>query len=273
MALDPRESILPRSRGPRSVSPFPRSARLALLALPLLLTGCTLFPVTKPEINPAPPAPPTPATAQPAADLPAAAAYTLACPDVLEIVVGRRTDCGGNLAVAPDGRIDLGALGRPRVEGETAETLAQRIAGLAEVPPASVSVRVVGHRSRLVYVFGPVSGPPRAVPYRGPESVVEMLRRVGGLKQGAAIGEIHIVRGNVASGRTPQVFHIDVEGIAARGDESTDVRLEPFDEVYVGEIKRYSLMKILPPWLRPFYRALCGLGPDRRPPELRGEGR
>src|SRR4051812_1575952 len=47
--------------------------------------------------------------AAPPAAGPEAVAYTLACPDVLEVAVGPRPDVGGQVSVGPDGAIPLGA--------------------------------------------------------------------------------------------------------------------------------------------------------------------
>jgi hypothetical protein len=45
-------------------------------------------------------------------------------------------------------------------------------------------------------------------------------------------------------------------------DQGTNLRLQPFDRVFVGEAKKSSLEKCLPPCLRPMYEKLCGM---RRP--------
>src|SRR5438270_12627408 len=45
--------------------------------------------------------------------------YLIGCPDVLEVTVAGRPDLAVRAAVGTDGCVELGALGKPRVEGHT----------------------------------------------------------------------------------------------------------------------------------------------------------
>ena len=55
---------------------------------------------------------------------------------------------------------------------------------------------------------------------------------------------------------------MDLRGIVLKGEQTTNVRLQPFDQIYVGQLQTSRLQPCFPPWLRPFYGAVCGL---RRP--------
>jgi protein involved in polysaccharide export with SLBB domain len=94
-----------------------------------------------------------------------------------------------------------------------------------------------------------VAGNERAVTYLGPERVTEFLRRTGGLTREAEPQQVHVVRANVAAGRRPEVFPVDLQAILNRGDAETDVVLQPYDQVYVGETRRSHWVKYLPPWM------------------------
>ena len=195
-----------------------------------------------------------------------AEAFRPGCPDVLEFTSTGRPDLTGKREIGPDGRIDMGALGRVRVEGLTLEELAARVASEAGLPPERVQVRVVEFRSQQVYVIGQVVGQQQAVAYQGPETVLDLLKRVGGVTPGAAPESVYVVRSRVAEGGRPEVFHIDLESVVSGRDPQTNIRLLPFDQVYVGESRRSSLEKCLPHWLRPAYVAMAGLrraGPHR----------
>jgi protein involved in polysaccharide export with SLBB domain len=194
-----------------------------------------------------------------------AQSYRIACPDVVELAVARDPASSGRYVVNAEGRIALTALENPRVEGETAAALARRVAAELGLAEADVRCRVVGHESRAVHVHGPVEGGDRAVPYRGTENVVAFLRRCGGLKPSANVRDVHVVRGNLAAGGKPQVFRVDLEGILLRGEAGTNVLLQPFDEVYVGELPRSLLGKAIPHWLGPTYRGFCALFPGACP--------
>jgi polysaccharide export outer membrane protein len=145
--------------------------------------------------------------------------------------------------VDPDGAIGL-SLGRLHVDGLTAAEAADRLAALAYEP--DVQVRVAEYNSRQLFLFGPVAGRERVVPYQGPETVVELLRRAGGLTPQAELSQVHVVRPNVAIGRRPEVFPIDLEAILVHGDERSNVVMQPSDHVYIGETLRSALAKYLP---------------------------
>lgn len=186
--------------------------------------------------------------------------YLIGCPDELLVRLGAHAG-EQMVTVSPDGRINLGPLGQPRVEGLTTTDARSRLATLAGLSPEDVSVRVLTYRSRQVYVFGSIDGGRRAVSYEGPESVVQFLRRCGGLEPGADLREVHVVRSQVATGQRPEVYHIDLAAILVRKDSRTDLTLLPGDEVYVGATKRASLTKAIAPWLQPIYKSICGLWP------------
>jgi protein involved in polysaccharide export with SLBB domain len=185
--------------------------------------------------------------------------YVVRCPDVLTVSVDGRPDLGGRAAVGADGRLDLASLGRPRVEGQTAAEVARALAAACEALPGGVHVQVAEYKSQQIYLVGEVIGLPRAVPYQGPETVLDLLQRVGGVTPGAAAGDVHVIRAHVADGRDPEVFRIDLQGITSRKDQSTNVRLQPFDQVYVGQTRRAVIDHCMPPWLRPAYQSLAGL--------------
>jgi hypothetical protein len=79
---------------------------------------------------------------------------------------------------------------------------------------------------------------------------LDLLHRAGGLPEGAAVGDITIIRPHVAEGKTPEVFHIDLAAIVLRKDLETNILLQPFDQVHIGQSRRSSFRDCLPPWLR-----------------------
>jgi polysaccharide export outer membrane protein len=176
--------------------------------------------------------------------------YAVACPDVLDVTVGQRPDASGSTPVTPDGTILLGNVGRMRVDGLTTDQIAARLATILRVDRNDVQIRVTDYASRQVYLCGPVAGHEKAVPYEGPEPVVDFLRRTGGLSREAETREVQVVRANVAAGRRPEVFPVDLQAIVTHGDNKTNVPLQPYDQVYVGETRRAQWMKYLPPWLQ-----------------------
>jgi len=116
---------------------------------------------------------------------------------------------------------------------------------------------VVKHDSQHVFLVDPRGATQRAIPYHGPETIVEFLRRAGGL-EGAEFQTVQVVRAHVADGRPAEVFDVDLAAILLKHDAQTDVRLAPFDRIYMPQTKRWRRCACLPPWMRPMYRRLTG---------------
>jgi protein involved in polysaccharide export with SLBB domain len=175
--------------------------------------------------------------------------YHARCPDVLEVDIAGLPHYSGAKNIGPDGRIDLGDAGQPQVDGETTPEIARTIAETVGVSAEQVRVAVAEYNSQYLYLFGPAAGQ-RAVPYHGPETVLDLLHRAGGLPSSAAVRDITVIRPHVAEGKTPEVFHIDLAAIVLRNDPETNILLEPFDQVHIGQSRRSFFRDCLPPWLR-----------------------
>jgi protein involved in polysaccharide export with SLBB domain len=240
-----------------SAKPTPSLAlgvRLALL-LPLL-AGCADAHFLRRTCPP-------PADPQAAADAPAPdAAYRVGCPDVLEVAFPDRPEWDALASIDLDGRLPLEEPGSPRVEGLTVAQVRDELARLAGTPPDRVRVDLAAPRSARVYLYGPIRGRARSVPYQGPEPVIDFLKRVGGLPPGTKLNEVYVVRPNVATGGRPEVFRVDVAGVLLDDDPGTNIPLRPSDQVYVGETRRSTFSRVLPNWLGRAYRRLGGLLPD-----------
>jgi protein involved in polysaccharide export with SLBB domain len=189
-----------------------------------------------------------------------AASYRLGCPDVLDISIDGQDDWNHRqVLIGADGRIDLDRLGRLRVEGQTTEEAARTIAGSLAGLLSQIHVQVADYRSQKVYIFGEINGRERALPYRGQETVVELLQRAGGITPGAEPDHVHVIRGRVAEGDRPEVFTINLPAIVVNKDNKTNLLLQPGDQIYIGETRRSSLNKCIPPILRPFYEMVWSL--------------
>lgn len=199
--------------------------------------------------------------------------YSVRFPDVLDVAVPDRPELSGNRPLRVDGRIDLTAEARLAIEGKTTPQIAQLIAEHFGIDPDTVQVRVQTYNSQRLFLHGEVNGETRAVSYIGPETVLEMLQRTGGITSGAAAGDIQVIRAQVAEGRPPEVFDVHLEAILTRNDQESNVRLRPFDQVRVGQRRSCSIQKCLPPWMRPLFAKMCGLSRPRlkggpQPPAL-----
>ncbi|HEV3142809.1 MAG TPA: polysaccharide biosynthesis/export family protein [Gemmataceae bacterium] len=191
--------------------------------------------------------------------------YTVACPDVVEIsFLNRSDDAVRTATINSEGDIDLGTLGKMRIEGMTAAEAQQTIAEQAGLPVEDVQVGVARYKSRKLFLFGDAAGAARIVSYHGPETVVDVLRRTGALTPDSAWNEIHLVRSHLADGAPSEVLRIDLEAILKRDDNRTNVRVQPLDEIYIGEKPSAHIRRSVPTFLRPLYDAIIDLLPERR---------
>jgi protein involved in polysaccharide export with SLBB domain len=196
------------------------------------------------------------------------ALYTVHCPDVLLLDVPGRPDWGGTCRVDVDGRIALGEDTRLDVDGRTPSEIAEAVAREAGLPPGTVHVEVAEYNSQQLLLFGEVSGLQRAVPYRGPERVVDLLRRVGGISPEASHHDVRVVRAHIAEGGESEVFPVELSAILLENDQDTNVVLQPFDRIYIGQSRRSVLACCIPPWLRGLCRMSVNLLKGDKPPPL-----
>lgn len=191
--------------------------------------------------------------------------YVVACPDVIELNVSHRPEFNAKHTIGPDGRVDLGEYGKLRIEGRSLAEVANEVARAIGERPESVAVRVIEFHSQFVLLFGQVNGMQRTVPYRGHETVLELLQRTGGITPGAEPNDVYVIRAHLGDNQRPEVFHVDLEAIVIKNDSKTNVRVLPFDQVYVGETRQSRVEKIFPPWLRPLYQAFWQTKPNETP--------
>jgi protein involved in polysaccharide export with SLBB domain len=201
--------------------------------------------------------------------------YLVHCPDTLKVHLLAPAPWDGQLTVGTDGRVRLGQEVPLRVEAQTTEEIARHLADQLHVKPDQVQVKVAGFNSQQLYVFGEVAGLQRAVAYQGPETVIDLLQRVGGLTEGSAPGEVQVVRSHVADGKAPEVFTIDLAAILLHKDQHSNIQLQPFDQIYIGQNKKSCIARCFPPWLRPTFETVWGmkLPAKQIPPDLTGPAR
>jgi polysaccharide biosynthesis/export protein len=173
---------------------------------------------------------------------PTNAAYRLAPPDVLDIVVrgvAPIQDSAGNtassaierqVAVRPDGKISFDLIGEVDAQGKTvAEVRTEIFTRLQEfIRAPDVTVILRESNSRRYYVLGEVNRI-GAFPLVGEVTAVEALAQAGGPTILANVNGAWLSR---PEGETKVVYKIKFEDIT-RGDGATNYALRPGDVVYV----------------------------------------
>lgn len=189
--------------------------------------------------------------------------YLVQCPDVLELRVSFRSEWNRAYPVLADGSIDLGDYGRLRIEGKTPPAIARLVAEQVGVAAGYVRVRVAEYQSQHLLLFGEVVGWQRTVPYQGQETVLDLLQRVGGITPGAEVRDVYVVRARLKEGERPEIFKIDLDAIVVKKDMATNIRLLPFDQIYVGETRKSIVernLKLLQPLFKLFEAAPAEAG-------------
>lgn len=193
---------------------------------------------------------------------PDTAAYRIGCPDVLDVGFADHPEWDCLVAVDVDGCVPLADGGRVFVQGLTTAEARAAIAEQAGCDPARALVAVAVPRAGKVFVTGPDNKRIRAVAYTGPSPVLDFLQTAGAIQPlESKLNDVYVVRPNVCADAPPKIYHVDPEAILLDGDPTTNVLVEPSDHVYVGETRRASFARLLPPWARPAYRRLVGLMP------------
>ena len=188
--------------------------------------------------------------------------YRVGCPDIVEFEVPLHPELSVRHEIGPDGRIEMGEYGKLRIEGQTTAEIAKLIAQETGASPEAVKVQVAEYRCQYVLLFGEVIGWQRSVPYRGQETVLDLLQRVGGITTGAEPKDVYVLRPHLGDNQRPEAFRVDLHAIVLKQDLKTNIRLQPFDQIYVGETRRAQIENALPPWMRPAYQALWNTKPD-----------
>jgi len=180
-------------------------------------------------------------------DLPAD--YQLGAGDVVEIRFSDKPQWNGRYRLLPHGCVVLPEIGAVQLAGLTADQAAERIRDTVGEQAGLVFVAIVAFESQAVYVLGEVAGGNRALPYQGPETVAELLRRAGGLTLDADPTDIRIHRSFGRQGEE-EVLHVNLLAVLWEKDWRQNVYIQPFDRVVVPRNPWACLRDCLPGFWR-----------------------
>jgi polysaccharide biosynthesis/export protein len=159
--------------------------------------------------------------------------YRMAPPDVVHIYSKRVREINGhNETISPEGKLTLPLLGRIFVAGKTTEEVTAELELLAQefYEDADVSVRIVGYRSKKIFVFGEVSRP-GPYTYNGANTVLETLSRAQPTRL-ADPTKIQVLRPN-EDGEMIRRMTVDLNRMVKEGDTLLDAVMEEGDIIFV----------------------------------------
>jgi protein involved in polysaccharide export with SLBB domain len=144
----------------------------------------------------------------------------------------------GDQRVLPEGIVDLGRYGRLLVAGKTVPQVEAEVKALVqartkekEKDAVAVSVRLIGHESKVYYVLGEVAAP-GSFPIIGRETVLDGILSAGGITRQASMKSIIVTRPTPPDG-CRVVLPVCYEDIVQLGDTATNYQLMPGDRIYV----------------------------------------
>ncbi len=157
--------------------------------------------------------------------------YVLQRGDELEIKVFNLPELTESLRIRPDGKISLQVLNDVTAAGLTTAELRTLLTNeyAKEYRNPRVAVIVKSFSNQNIYVGGEV-GQPGVMPLRGDLTALAAILQAGGIKETARTNNIILLRNSGAAGK-PQVIKIGLNDILK--NSKPDVRLQPFDVVYV----------------------------------------
>jgi hypothetical protein len=78
------------------------------------------------------------------------------------------------------------------------------------------------------------------------------------LTKDGAPTQLRVVRNSSVPGAPPRVYRVDLQAILLHGDNSSNLVVEPYDEIYVPESKQARMGKCFHPLLQKCWKLLNG---------------
>ncbi len=161
--------------------------------------------------------------------------YRIGVGDELDIKFAYNPELNERLPVRPDGRISVPLAKQVMAAGLTTQELEDILSKkyATELKRPEVTVIVRGFNAQKVFVDGEVFRP-GLVPLMGPVTALQAIDQCGGFRDTSRLTEVLVIR---RTQEKPQVTIINIKNFRHNIDPSQDIRLMPFDIVYVPRSK------------------------------------
>jgi polysaccharide export outer membrane protein len=190
------------------------------------LAACSVVPTL-------PPAPMEPPPSSYTANL---APYRIQVGDVLEVRLLLNPELNEEVTVRPDGHISTTAVADALAYGRTPAELADTLRGIYahDLQNPRVSVVVKSFAPTRVYVGGEVVTPGEFITVGPTLTLSQAIARAGGTKLSSDDTSVFIIRRG--SGDKPEFLSVKWKSLRQGHDADADVRLAPYDVVYVPKL-------------------------------------
>jgi polysaccharide export outer membrane protein len=220
--------VLRRSETGRSV----RAGR-AIAPAGIVFAGAVALAACSPVPGNLPPAPPEPAAQTYTANLPP---YRIQVGDVLDVRLLLNPELNEEVTVRPDGHISTTAVSDALAYGRTPADLADTLRGIyaKELQNPRVTVEVKSFAPTRVYVGGEVNTPGEFITVGPTLTLSQAIARAGGTKLSSDDTSVFIIRRGPAD--KPEFLSVKWKALRQGRDADADVRLAPYDVVYVPKM-------------------------------------
>lgn len=159
--------------------------------------------------------------------------YRVQVGDVLDIKLRLNPELDETVTVRPDGMISTSMFEDILVYDKTVKEVNDELKGLygEELQDPQISTIVRSFAPTRVYVMGEVSNPGEFIVVGPPLTLTQAIARAGGTLNSANAEKVLILRRG--SGEKSSMYVADYEGATQGGDPMKDVRLSPYDVVFV----------------------------------------
>jgi polysaccharide export outer membrane protein len=195
-----------------------------VLVSALALTACSVVP------GDMPPAPAEPAPTAFNANLPP---YHIQVGDVLEVRLLLNPELNEEVVVRPDGHISTTVAQDALAYGQTPQQLAETLRGIYahDLQNPRVSVVVRSFAPTRIYVGGEVNTPGEFITVGPTLTLSQALSRAGGTKLSSDDTRVFVIRRGPDD--KPEFLSTKWKALRQGGDPAADIRLAPYDVVYV----------------------------------------
>ena len=196
------------------------------LAGAVALAACSVVPTL-------PPAPMEPAEQSYSTNLPA---YRIQVGDTLDVRLLLNPELNEEVTVRPDGHISTTAAEDAVAYGRTPAELAATLRGIygKELQNPRVSVEVKSFAPTRIYVAGEVNTPGEFITVGPTLTLSQAIARAGGTKLSSDDGSVFVIRRG--PGDKPEFFSTKWRAVRQGKDPDADIRLAPYDVVYVPKL-------------------------------------
>lgn len=158
--------------------------------------------------------------------------YILGADDIVRLEVEQHPEWNFDLAISPDGKVEIPSLGTTIAKGLTKEQLARNISARLEqyIHEPKVTIEITKYASQVIFVFGEVNFPGK-YPTEGRTITLRDAVILAGLPRPfAALNRVFVM-----SPSEPSTKHmvINLQRILYQGELKMNITLNPGDVVYV----------------------------------------